>query len=785
MKKWLLVGVLLIASAARGGEFDAARLPANTWVEISAAKKPPTRFCSAWYLRATDEFMIWGTANRHRHEGKVYEVQTLDLKDESPQWRESFPLGKEKTWAGGKFPNWGCGCHQLRHKPDRPWRKDVRDRCLGNAGAINKISFVETDGVKRPTRGYTHHQGAYDTKRDRLVYFMGGKTFAYDPEKREWKNLAAKPPIGCDGLAWASMAYDPEGDRMVLFGGAYALNPWGGARTWLFDCAKNEWSKAKCADRLEPPLRCSAQMVYDSKNKLMVLFGGHALDRFLADTWTLDLAKMKWKDMKPAASPPPVDRCAACFLPGAGKVFLVTASVRYSSKRHSRGGAWTYDAAENKWTPLPGDLPKVNMDWISCDWSPKKKVVVLTSPGVGTWLYRPDLKAAMPSQRKTVPPGTEELHPWGSGQLRSWEKAPKPDRKVHEAYLKKLPANQVIDSKYPGRLTSKTWSTAIIDTDRGVVLYTGGGHSGYTGNDIALYDVGTNRWSMDRPPCFFPYFNNYNASLYGWGYHLRATSQHTYRWYAYDPKSKLMAYCARYRGPENGFSVQLREDEPAFIYDVKKHKQWTFLYDPVKNVNYPAVFGRPFGNSWSMALCSTPQGVFAKSGGNLYLAKVTREDSKKKADIRWELVEGGAPSGSGEFQPLVYDSKRKRLLFVAAKKRGGPVQVWEHPLGKGAWKEIKLKTGTKHVAREIVYDVVNDCLVAMPSGKLMILALGAKDLEWKELDLAMPKGRYGTESAMVYDPVHKVCVLLIPKGFSGYMQTMLFRYDPKTAEYKK
>lgn len=763
---------------------SAGEIPANSWVAIGAKKKPPVRFCSTWYMHATDEFMIWGTENKHRHEGKVYEVQTLDLKDEKPRWKESFPIGKEKTWAGGKFPNWGCGCHRLKHKPDRPWLTNVRDRCLGNAGAINRIRFVEADGVKRPTRGYTHHQGAYDTKRDRLVYFMGGKTFAYDPKKREWTSLSAKPPTGCDGLAWASMAYDPEGDRIMLFGGAYALNPWGGAKTWLFNCEKNEWSKAKCAGDLEPPLRCCSQLVYDAKNKCMVLFGGHALDRFLADTWKLDLASMTWKDMKPEASPPPVDRCAACFLPEDGKVFLVTASVRYSSKRHPLGAAWTYDAATNKWTPLPGDLPKVNMNWVSCDYSPKKKTVVLNSPGAGTWLYRPDLKNATPPKRKTVPAGTVKLHPWGSKQLTSFKKAPKPDPKAHEAVLKALPANHVIDSKYPGYITSKTWSTAIIDTDRGVVIYTGGGHSGYTGNDIALYDVGTNRWGMDHPPCFFPYFSNYNASLYGWGYYMRATSQHTYRWYAYDPKSKLMIYCARYKGPENGFTVQLEEDPASvFTYDAKKHKQWTFIYDPVKNVNYPPAFGRPFGNSWAMALCGTPEGVFAKAGGSLFLAKVTRDDEKKKVDLKWELLEKGAPSGAGEFQPLIHDSKRKRLLFVAAQK-GKEVRVWEHPIGKGAWKEIKLEKSTPHISREIAYDVENDCLVSMPTQKLMVLHLGAEKKEWKELDVAMPKGRYGTESAMVYDPVHKVCVMLIPKGFSGYMQTMLFRYDPKTAKYK-
>jgi hypothetical protein len=37
---------------------------------------------------------------------------------------------------------------------------------------------------------------------------------------------------------------------------------------------------------------------------------------------------------------------------------------------------------------------------------------------------------------------------------------------------------------------------------------------------------------------------------------------------------------------------------------------------------------------------------------------------------------------------------------------------------------------------------------------------------------------------MVYDPARDVCVMLIPRGFSGAMGTYLFRYDPATAKWK-
>ena len=170
---------------------DLKTLPANTWVQVSGARKPVQSFASAWYLPATDEFFIWGKVGGHRHESKWYEVNTLSLRDATPTWTESFPLGKEATWSKGKFPNWGCGCHRLRHTPDRPWLKTVRDIWVGT-GKTNVVGFVKTDGVLRPTRCPTYNQATVDTKRGRLLFYVGGKTFAYEPKRREW----TEPPCG-------------------------------------------------------------------------------------------------------------------------------------------------------------------------------------------------------------------------------------------------------------------------------------------------------------------------------------------------------------------------------------------------------------------------------------------------------------------------------------------------------------------------------------------------------------------------------------------------------------
>ncbi|MFO7905064.1 MAG: kelch repeat-containing protein [Pirellulaceae bacterium] len=775
-------GAVASASAEESSRrLELDKLKPNTFVEISQEQKPRMAFSSAWHMDSTGEFLMWGKIGGHRYESRRYEVQTLSFTETAPTWRESFPKGKEESWSRGQFPNWGCGCHPLEYEPDRPWLQNVYDRWVSNYGRVNDVRFVTTEGVLRPTRGYTYHQGAYDSRRDRLIYFVGGKTFAYDPRARVWTDLKADPPIGCDALAWASMAYDAKGDQLVLFGGAYGLTPWGGARTWLYDCERNRWTKATVQDGVEPPLRCCAELVYDPAHQVMVLFGGDALDKFMADTWVLDLEKLAWRNKGPAQSPPPVDHCAACYLPGPERILLVTPSRRHSNGRYRQGRVWTYDVDQNEWSPLPGLLPEKRMSWISCDYSHEHNAVLVMSPECGTWVYRPDVDAEFDLKRKMVDPGTCKRHPRGASVVESLKTAPEPDRKQREEYLDNLPTNTVVEVDYPGYMISKTWSTATIDTDRGVVLYVGGGHSGYKGTDYALYDVGTNRWNLDHPPCFIPFFDNYNASLFGWDYYMRPTSQHTYRWYCYDPASQLMVCCPRPAGPKDGFTVLLEQDRSeAFVYDETKHGHWTFLYHPASNTRYPPVFGRPFNNSWSMALCGTPKGVFAKQGRRLYHGQATRD--VETANIEWTVLDESGPSGDGEYQPLIYDSKRNRLIFVA-QKEGQPVQMWEHPLGKGSWEEIEQKRTTSLMAREIVYDRRHDCLVSIPEQKCLIMDFETK--MWRELDVKMPGGGslYGHECAMVYDPVHQVCIMLIPTRFSGELGLYLLRYDPETATY--
>ena len=123
------------------------------------------------------------------------------------------------------------------------------------------------------------------------------RTWAFDLAAGKWIDLKTKaaPRVVPNSAA----VYDSKNKLIVLFGGPFDREP----QTWLYDPARNTWTNAKPA--MSPPARIWHDMTFDAKAGLVVLFGGHDGKRELGDTWAYDAAANRWRKLKPKASPPP------------------------------------------------------------------------------------------------------------------------------------------------------------------------------------------------------------------------------------------------------------------------------------------------------------------------------------------------------------------------------------------------------------------------------------------------------------------------------------------------
>ena len=135
----------------------------------------------------------------------------------------------------------------------------------------------------------------------------------YDPQVREvllfggTRDVYSGAPVFGDTWAWngtgwaklhpsvspparylASMAYDPQIRKLVLFGGTSMTGATSGALqvfgdTWAWNGAT--WIRLHPS--VSPPPRSGASMAYDVATKSLVLFGGYGPYHSLSDTWTL------------------------------------------------------------------------------------------------------------------------------------------------------------------------------------------------------------------------------------------------------------------------------------------------------------------------------------------------------------------------------------------------------------------------------------------------------------------------------------------------------------------
>jgi hypothetical protein len=180
----------------------------------------------------------------------------------------------------------------------------LRDQLYGSAW---QLTLAGTDGWTRiyalgalPPARYLH-AAVLDPVRRQVIVFGGriagypdgyplGDTWFLNLDGRgrwtRYDSTAAAPAARLGPCA----AYDPVGDRILLFGGFDEVTGTTYNDTWQLSLADPpKWSRLDLPS--SPTARTVASMVYDSRRERLVLFGGRGSDGLpLHDTWVLPLA---------------------------------------------------------------------------------------------------------------------------------------------------------------------------------------------------------------------------------------------------------------------------------------------------------------------------------------------------------------------------------------------------------------------------------------------------------------------------------------------------------------
>jgi len=266
---------------------------------------------------------------------------------------------------------------------------------------------------------------------------------------------------------------------------------------------------------LEPSPRCGTPMVYDPKNKVIVMFGGHSgLVRTdlgpaahhggrpgsLNDTWLYDVHTKQWRELKCERRPPPTLWPKMAYDPASGLVLLVTRSYPWTKREQRVIAIWGLNVAKGKWTKLHEQAWTWSYsDAYATGWRPDPFEVALDEKH-GLLLLTQNV-----SQEKAP---VEQVFAFrlDAGRLKpspapEWQEPPPikpieipPEDPAWVAKLKSLPPNKWIHAKPPREAAPRGWGMAACDPVRGWVVYFGGGHATYQVNNPDIYVVGANRW---------------------------------------------------------------------------------------------------------------------------------------------------------------------------------------------------------------------------------------------------------------------------------------------------
>jgi hypothetical protein len=249
------------------------------------------------------------------------------------------------------------------------------------------------------------HQAAYDSLHDRVLLFGGGRSNGYNSDFLEWTSTRRTweviPPGSTtlpnllqpvmaaddsgnlwlfggvngsglhgdtwhwDGTAWngplfttgdpsdrsgSAMVYDSDRGIFVLFGGA---TPQYDNETWTLDPATG-WTLADDGTGTAPSLRYGHAMVYDDRQKVVLLFGGsddpYQASNAFGDTWSYD--GNVWTQLS-STGPAPRMQVEIAFDPTTGTAHLYGGTPTSGGTRFT--DHWTWDWNSTAWEQVTPD----------------------------------------------------------------------------------------------------------------------------------------------------------------------------------------------------------------------------------------------------------------------------------------------------------------------------------------------------------------------------------------------------------------------------------------------
>lgn len=203
---------------------------------------------------------------------------------------------------------------------------------------------------------------AYDSESDRVILFGGvslspssmvyNDTWAYDLDSNTWEEMS--PSFAPDARYGASITYDTESDRVLIFGGNLDATTTSNTffDTWAYDYNTDRW--IELSPVIHPSDRYTGKMVFDSESNKTVLFGGYPFASSKDNTWLFDYDDNNWTQANPTPHPNGRFRHQIVYDSESDSVIMFGGMTGdwFSEQVIQTDTTWAYDTNSDTWTKM-------------------------------------------------------------------------------------------------------------------------------------------------------------------------------------------------------------------------------------------------------------------------------------------------------------------------------------------------------------------------------------------------------------------------------------------------
>ena len=259
----------------------------------------------------------------------------------------------------------------------------------------------------------------YDPVNERVLLFGGAlwedrytfydDLWSYDYSTNTW--IQIDDGSGPQGRFNFMMVYIPVHHQLFLFGGFSATDRI--SDTWMYDITDNRWTRLRHEN--SPSHRSDAAIAYDPENDVVILTDGYARDdSHPQDTWVYDFETNNWNQMDPEESPLP--QYGHHMIYDTRNRMLVMYgghwSIRGTSTHGYSDGVWTYDYPTDTWTKIDEATTPPSRYWHSLAYDGDTgRIVVFGGSMAGdvwggdTWLFDASTASWESIETGETPPG--------------------------------------------------------------------------------------------------------------------------------------------------------------------------------------------------------------------------------------------------------------------------------------------------------------------------------------------------------------------------------------------